>query len=165
MAAEVRRAAETFAEKHAGEGWDLYLVGTLGMQLSREVAGNVIWILPKLARHEFEPLAARSRAAVALIAAPHPGVLAYQFAASGIPTVTNVYGNRTASVLHEISQNLVPYDPSREDLVDALERAVRAPHGVPDFHGALYDGRDLDLEEPRVRAGSFGAFVRELVGE
>jgi hypothetical protein len=163
MAAEVMRAAEAFAQKHEGEGWHLYLVGTLGMQLSQEVAGNTIWILPKLERQEFEPIAAQSRAAVALIAAPHPGVLAYQFAASGIPTVTNVYGNRTAAVLQGMSTNLVPYDPSREDLVDALERAVRAPHGVPDFHGALYDGRDLDLEAPRVRAGSFGAFVRELV--
>lgn len=164
MAAEVMRAAEAFAEKHAGEGWDLYLVGTLGMQLSRKVAGNTIWILPKLPKAEYESIAAQARAAVALIAAPHPGVLAYQFAASGIPTVTNVYGNRTAEVLQEMSKNFVPYDPSREDLIDALERALRAPHGIPDFHGALYDGRDLDLEEPRVRAGSFGAFVRELVG-
>lgn len=162
MAAEVWKAAETFAERHAGEGWTLYLMGTVGTNLSKVVAGNDIVVLSKLPMADYQAIISRARAAVALIQAPHPGVIAFQAAASGIPTVTNTYVNRTAADLRSISKNIIPWEPLTEELADALELAVQAPHGVPDLDPTIYQGLDW-ADRPNVLVGRFDTFIDQIL--
>ena len=89
---------------------------------------------------------ARIFALVSLIHSAHPGVIAFQAAASGIPTVTNVFGRRDAALLRRISDNIVPYDPVHDSLLDCIERALTMDKGRPSFDASLYAGaasRDL----------------------
>lgn len=162
MAAEVWAAAETFAKRHAGEGWTMYLMGTVGTNLSKVVAGNDLIVLSKLPMATYQAIISRARAAVALIQAPHPGVIAFQAAASGIPTVTNTYVNRSASDLKQISKNIIPWEPLTQELVDALEQAVQAPHGIPDLDPTIYQGLDW-ADRPNVHVGHFEAFIDQIL--
>lgn len=162
FAAEIWAAAHTFANRHKNEGWTLYLVGTVGTSLSKSVAGNHIVIAPKLPVEQYHQIISRTRAVVALIQAPHPGVIAFQAAASGIPTVTNVYVNRPPELLTAISSNLIPWTPLTEDLADRMETAIEARQGVPDFAPALYAGLDLAQKED-VTIGHFDAFVDQIL--
>lgn len=162
MAAEVWAAAETFATRHAGEGWTLYLMGTVGTNLSKVVAGNDLIVLSKLPMATYQAIISRARAAVALIQAPHPGVIAFQAAASGIPTVTNTYVNRSASDLKQISKNIIPWEPLTQELVDALEEAVQAPHGIPDLDPTIYQGLDW-ADRPNVHVGHFETFIDQIL--
>ena len=75
-----------------------------------------------------------------MIYSAHPGVIAFQAAASGIPTVTNVFENRNALLLRQISQNIVPYDPVRENLLELIEEALNMPKGKKSFNETLYAG-------------------------
>jgi hypothetical protein len=162
MAAEVWAAAETFAKRHAGEGWTMYLMGTVGTNLSKVVAGNDLIVLSKLPMATYQAIISRARAAVALIQAPHPGVIAFQAAASGIPTVTNTYINRSAEDLKQISKNIIPWEPLTQELVDALEEAVQAPHGIPDLDPTIYQGLDW-ADRPNVHVGHFETFIDQIL--
>jgi hypothetical protein len=81
---------------------------------------------------------ARIFALVSLIHSAHPGVIAFQAAASGIPTVTNVFGRRDAALLRRISDNIVPYDPVHDSLLDCIERTLTMDKGRPSFDASLY---------------------------
>ena len=131
-------AAIKFAEKHSG--YELYLVGSVETRFSFEVNGSNIFVINKLPKDDYLRLISSCDVVVACIYSAHPGVIAYQAAASGIPTVTNVFRNRTADCLIEISENLVPYDPIRDDLVERIEEALCRPKGNKSFHQYLYGG-------------------------
>jgi len=102
-------AAMRFCDTH--EGFELYLVGTVRTAFSFERHGNRVFVISKLPPASYVSLISSCDAVVALIYPPHPGVIAYQAAASGIPTVTNTFENRTADDLRRISDNIVPFDP------------------------------------------------------
>ena len=48
--------------------------------------------------------------------------------------------NRDASLLKDISTNIVPYDPVRDSLLFAIEQALAMPKGQSSFDEALYSG-------------------------
>lgn len=63
--------------------------------------------------------------------APHPGVVHYELAASGIMTVTNTFSNRSAEDLIAISANLVPVEASIEGIAAGLEQAAQQAKNLP----------------------------------
>lgn len=129
-------AVEQFCVKHTG--YELYLLGSVDTCLSYSLNGNQIFVISKLSKDEYIKFLKTCDAAVSMIYSAHPGVIAFQTAASGIPTVTNVFDNRDAEFLQSVSSNIVPFDPVRERLLDRLEVALAMPKGMPSFSRDLY---------------------------
>jgi hypothetical protein len=139
LATLIDQCVEAFCARH--RGYEIFLVGTVATTRSYRVHDTPVKVMSKLPKQEYLDLISSCDVVVALIYSAHPGVIAYQAAASGIPTVTNVFDNRDAALLRRISSNLVPFDPVREELVDAIEAALALPKGRPDFDETLYSGR------------------------
>ena len=59
-----------------------------------------------------------------------------------IPTVTNTFENRDAKTLKLISENIVPYDPIKDQLLSKIEEALSMPKGNTSFNEELYSGRE-----------------------
>ena len=114
------------------------MVGSVGTRYSFEINGTAIYIISKLPKKDYVQLISTSDAIVSMIYSAHPGVIAFQAAASGIPTVTNVFENRDACLLKQISENIVPYDPVRDDLLELIEEALNMPKGRKLFNKSLY---------------------------
>lgn len=133
----IMRTVIDFCHQHCG--YEIYLVGAVGTSFSQKINGTDVIILSKLAKNDYLDLISACDAVVALIYSDHPGVIAYQTAASGIPTITNTFGIRDADYIEAISSNLVPFDPIRESLSDKIEFALTMPKGNRDFNLANYE--------------------------
>jgi len=131
--------AEDFCRKH--RGYEIYMVGSVDTRYSYRINGTPIYVISRLPKKEYIQLISSCDVVVSMIYSAHPGVVAFQAAASGIPTVTNVFGNRTALLLKQISENIVPYDPVRENLLELIEVALNMPKGKKSFNRVLYSGR------------------------
>lgn len=110
-----------FCETHAG--YEFFLVGTVATDLAFVHGENSITVLSKLSFERYEDLVMSSEVAISLIYSAHPGVVAYQAALSGIPTITNVFDNRSAADLRSLSPNLIPFDVVRDSFDDVLAQA------------------------------------------
>jgi hypothetical protein len=138
----VMATVEAFCRKHTD--YEIFLCGSVNTSYSIRVHGTPVSVLSKLPKEKYETLLASCDAAVALIFSAHPGVIAFQAAASGIPTVTNTFETRSASLLRAISKNVVPFDPVCDDLLDKLVVALQMPKGEPSFNSDLYEGRSKE---------------------
>jgi hypothetical protein len=108
----------------AGE-WSFTGVGSLGTYADIDLPfGNVLKIIPKLPGDDYYRELQTYDAGMSLILTPHPGVVHFEFARAGIPTVTNTYSNRNASELRQVSENIIPAIPTADDLVRAIKVAV-----------------------------------------
>ncbi|WP_131782175.1 rhamnan synthesis F family protein [Legionella gresilensis] len=135
----LRETAEAFCMKH--QDYTIYMVGTVDTRYSYEVNGTQIYVLSKLSKQEYVDLLSSCDVVVSMIYSAHPGIIAYQAAASGIPSITNTYDNRDKAFLKKISKNIVPYDPIRDDLLELIEYALTLPKGNKDFNEQLYSGQ------------------------
>ena len=54
--------------------------------------------------------------------------------------VTNIFEGRDAECLKSISENIVPFDPVRENLLDNIELALNMSKGKKSFNKARYEG-------------------------
>lgn len=135
----LKEAVVDFCEKHPG--YEIFLVGSVAATYSYKVNGTQVYVLSKLPKNEYVELISSCDVVVSMIYSAHPGIIAFQAAASGIPTVTNTFENRDAALLRRISSNIVPYDPVRDTLMGAIEQALAMPKGQRSFDEALYSGR------------------------
>lgn len=135
----VMATVDAFCRKN--KGYEIILCGTVKTSYSIRVHETDVTVLSKLSRDKYEAILASSDAVVALIYSAHPGVIAFQAAASGIPTVTNTFENRDAKTLRSISENIIPFDPVHDDLLVKLEEALSLPRGSASFNAAVYEGR------------------------
>ena len=131
-------AVREFCSKYSG--YEIYMVGSVATSYSFKINGTQVFVISKLSKKDYVELISSCDVVVAMIYSAHPGVIAFQAAASGIPTVTNVFENRDASLLKDISTNIVPYDPVRDSLLFAIEQALAMPKGQSSFDEALYSG-------------------------
>jgi glycosyltransferase involved in cell wall biosynthesis len=135
---KIWEAVHEFCQLHSG--FELYLSGSVETRFSMEINGNAVYVINKLPKEEYTQLLASCDAAVAMIYSAHPGVIAFQAAASGIPTITNIFKNRSAQKLKAISENLIPFDPVRENLSMKLEEALQKKKGRKHFNRDLFSG-------------------------
>jgi hypothetical protein len=56
--------------------------------------------------------------------APHPGVVHFEMASSGMAVVTNTFRNRSPDDLRAMSTNLIAVEPTTEAIADGLGRAT-----------------------------------------
>ena len=108
----------------ANTGYEFFLVGTVATDLAFTYEGNSIVVLSKLDFEDYEDIVMSSEVAISMIYSAHPGVVAFQTALSGIPTITNVFDNRSAEEVRRLSPNLIPLDIVRDSFADVFERAM-----------------------------------------
>jgi glycosyltransferase involved in cell wall biosynthesis len=132
------QAVVEFCYKHSG--FEIYMLGSVATSYSFKINGTQIYVVNKLPKQDYVDLISSCDVVVSMIYAAHPGVIAFQSAASGIPTVTNIFENRDAALLKKISNNMVPYNPVLDSLLSAIEEALTMPKGQPSFQEELYSG-------------------------
>lgn len=115
--------------------WEFHGVGSLstdaGVALGK---GYALTLRPRLPLGDYVSELRSFDVGLSLQYAPHPGVVHFEMAASGMATVTNTFSNRTAEDLREISANLVGVPPTPEGIAEGLAAAVSA---VPDIEARV----------------------------
>lgn len=129
---------QKFCQKYTG--YELFLAGTIDTCFSFQINNNDIFVISKLPKDKYFQLISQCDVVVAMIYSAHPGVIAFQAAASGLPVVTNIFDNRNAELLCSISENIVPFDPVRDQLLEKIEIALAMPKGRLSFNENLYSG-------------------------
>ncbi len=86
--------------------------------------GHVLQLKKKLDAQEYAAFMSTLDIGICVIDAPHPGVMPFEFAATGALVVTNIYANRTAQDLTKICRNFVPCEPRVAGLAAAIREAV-----------------------------------------
>ncbi|NOR87484.1 MAG: hypothetical protein GQ527_07740, partial [Bacteroidales bacterium] len=130
---------DEFTKKY--QGFEIYMIGSIDTRFSTKINGSSVFIINKLPKADYIELISSCDVVIAMIYSAHPGVIAFQAAASGIPTVTNIFENRDAKTLRLISDNIVPYDPIRDQLIERIEKALSMPKGNKSFDEELYNGK------------------------
>lgn len=138
LSALILSVVNEFSAKHSG--YTIYMVGTVSTQYSYEINGTPIYVLSKLEKQDYCDLLSSCDLVVSLIYSAHPGIIAFQAAASGIPAITNTFENRDRELLRKISSNLVPYDPVRDNLLTVIENALTLSKGNQSFDSLFYSG-------------------------
>ena len=131
-------------------------MGSVATSYAFEVNGTTVYVISKLPKEDYLKLISSCDVVVALIYSAHPGVIAWQAAASGMPTVTNTFVNRDAAATEAISSNIVAYDPLRDRLCAKIEEALLRTKGTPSFNPERYS-----VPEPR----DFNDFVEGILKE
>ena len=131
-----------FCNKH--NGYEIFMVGAVATSYSFKLNGTQVYVISKLPKKDYIDLISSCDVVVSMIYSAHPGVIAFQAAASGIPTVTNVFENRDSIQLKEISNNIVPYDPVCQSLLSAIEEALTMKKGHISFNETLYYGNQTE---------------------
>jgi hypothetical protein len=133
-----------FCDTHTG--YEFFLVGTVATDLAFTYEGNSIVVLSKLNFDDYEEIVMSSEVAISMIYSAHPGVVAYQTALSGIPTITNVFDNRSAEEVRRLSPNLIPLDVERDSFVDVFERALAHPSAAQESFVFGDDGQPSSVD-------------------
>ncbi len=142
LAPIIYSAMSDFCQNYTG--YEIYLVGTIATHYSYYQNGNSIFILSKLPYEQYVSLITSCDLVVSLNYSAHPGVIAFQTAASGIPTITNTFENRDAVLLKSISENLIPYNPVYDDLFSILQASLDLPKGNKSFQKSIYGDQHKD---------------------
>ncbi len=121
-------------------GWELAGVGTVelgGGALELPRSGATLRLIPRGPQADYGRMLSSFDAGLALMYTPHPGLVALEMAAAGMPTVTNTFENKDAAALQRISSNLVAADPTVEGVAAALGVAeARAGQLAERAHGS-----------------------------
>jgi len=112
-----------------GTEWSFVGLGALSdldpIELGR---GHRLVVYKRTSEEEYIDLVGSLDIGLSLMYAPHPGVVAFEFATTGALVVTNTYENRTAEELRVLCENIVPCEPTLGDLERAILEAVDRVH-------------------------------------
>ena len=108
------------------DGWELLAMGEkIGtIRLSRDV---VLKSAPWLSFDEYAAFVRSADLGLALMLSPHTGYPVLEFAASGVPVVTNCYSTKTRDTLAAISPAIAAAEPTVESVGAALRQSVERP--------------------------------------
>jgi hypothetical protein len=108
-----------------GPEWSFVGLGALSDIAPLDLGGGQrLVLLKRTSEAEYRELLQSLDIGLSLMYAPHPGLVALEFATTGALVVTNVYENRSAGDLRALCANLVPCEPTLRDLRRAIEEAV-----------------------------------------
>jgi hypothetical protein len=127
------------------ESWSFAGLGALSdiepLPLGR---GHRLVLHKRTSEEEYRELMEAMDIGISMMYAPHPGVVALEFATTGALVITNVYENRSSGDLREFSNNLIPCEPTLADLERAIVEAVGRV--------ADYDERERSAYRPPLRS-------------
>lgn len=107
------------------EEWEYYGIGTIGNNRILPLGnGCQITLLPKVSLKEYLELIPTFDLGMSLMLSPHPSLVPLEMAAAGIPTVTNIYENKTEAELKNISKNLIGIEPTIAGITRGLQEGV-----------------------------------------
>lgn len=109
--------------------WTLTGIGAT-THYSLDIGGGVtLKGIPKAPPERYLAMIENYTLGLSLMWAPHPGVVHFEWAAAGLPTVVNTTAERSADFFRQYSADLVPAEPSVGAIADAIEAAAyrRAP--------------------------------------
>lgn len=110
-----------FTEDH----WEFYAIGTLSKIDDIDLNGtDKLRMTPKLPKADYEDFLLTGDIGISVITTPHPGIVHFQMAGYGLPTVTNKTDLRTVAWLAEQNRNLIPVEMSPEAIVEGFRVAV-----------------------------------------
>jgi hypothetical protein len=114
------------------DDWVFDGVGSLRAEATVSLGGGrVLEIRPKLDVGSYAAALRAYDVGLSLQYSPHPGVVHFEMAASGMAVVTNTFSNRSAEDLREVSENLVPVAPTADDVAEGLRQAVALAADLP----------------------------------
>jgi hypothetical protein len=141
------------------ECWEFIGVGTLGTEHTIELGkGHVLELRPSLPQQDYAESLRSFDIGMSLMMAPHPSIIPFEMASSGMVVVTNSFESRTDDVLRGISRNIEPCLPAPQSVAESLRKAVDR---VGDYQ-ARYDNSNLDWVMDWDQ--SFNKSVMEKVG-
>jgi hypothetical protein len=109
-----------------GPEWSFVGLGALSDIAPLDLGGgHRLVLLKRTSEAEYRELLQSLDIGLSLMYAPHPGLVALEFATTGALAITNVYENRSAADLRSLSANLVPCEPTLRDLQRAIEESLR----------------------------------------
>jgi len=127
--AALRRAVAEGA--FADDDWSFDGVGTLATETSIKLGqGNFLTIRPRLTVGDYAQALRGFEVGLSLQYTPHPGVVHFEMASSGMVAVTNTFSNRSPADLLAISTNLVPVEPTPESIARGLAHAAERSRDV-----------------------------------
>lgn len=105
--------------------WEFYSIGALGEVKDIDLIGeDKLRIMPKISKAAYEEFLQTGDVGMSIITTPHPGIVHFQMAAYGLPTITNKTELRDDAWLASQNQNLVPVEMSPESIIDGFRIAV-----------------------------------------
>lgn len=106
--------------------WEFIGVGTLGPTYEIPLSSKYkIKIISKMPASDYSKALTEFDLGLSLMNAPHPSLLPFEMASSGILTVTNVYSNRSAEDLINLSKNIFPAEMDIKSISDAIISASK----------------------------------------
>lgn len=105
--------------------WEIHGIGTVGHGRRVELAGGrSLDLSPRLDEASYAELLGGYSVGLALMHAPHPSLVPLEMAGAGMLTVTTTFRHKDANALRSISANLIPVEPTIEDIARGIALAV-----------------------------------------
>jgi hypothetical protein len=108
-----------------GLDWELVGIGSAVAYDVEIVEGVIMSILPRVPQADYEQFLVNFDLGLSLMSSPHPGVVHFEWAAAGIPTIVNTTPERGREYFERFGGNLISAEPSVSGIADAIERAVK----------------------------------------
>ena len=99
--------------------WEFLGIG-LGRSKVQLTRGKVMHQLPRMTLAAYRSTVSTFDVGLTLMASSHPSLVPFDLAASGVVTVTNTFGSKTADYFTSVSANIVPSPPELTALVRQL---------------------------------------------
>ncbi len=108
------------------ESWEVVGIGSLVQyHVKLDEAGKfIIPILPRVPEHEYQTFINGFDVGLSLMSSPHPGVVHFEWAVRGIPTVVICTPERNRCFFDSYDLPIVPADPDIDGIVRALAKAI-----------------------------------------
>jgi hypothetical protein len=104
--------------------WEIVGIGAAKTYHLAIDKGLTMKIIPRMPQAQYEDFIQAFDVGLSLMSAPHPGIVHFEWATAGIPTVVNMTPERDAAYFRHFSPNIMPAEPSIQGIVTAIGAAV-----------------------------------------
>lgn len=106
------------------EEWEVHCYGAPEAAPFKLANGMLTKMLPSLSLPEYAREIRSASLGMTFVLSPHPGYMAFELAASGVPVITNTYLNKTAAYFKGISPLIYPAEPSFDAVTTKLRNML-----------------------------------------
>lgn len=135
--------------------WEIHCMGCPDKKPFQFANGLRTIMLPYYSYPEYAREIRNSSLGISLILSPHPGYMPFEFAASGVPVITNTYLNKTYSFLKKISPNIYPASPTFDGISAQLRTMLQ--NGIYKRHNPACENPEVNL--PKTWHESFASIM------
>lgn len=107
------------------EEWEIHCYGSPDARPFRMRNGMIARMLPHLTLEEYAAELRSAAFGMAFVLSPHPGYMAFELAACGVPVITNIFLNKTAAYMRSISPLIHASHPTYDAVTATLRRCLQ----------------------------------------